>query len=220
MRQWLESLGLGQYANAFEGNDVDAEVLAELDHELLQQIGVSSVGHRVKIIKAAASFASQQIEPELRDAAPSASQATSSPEPSREAERRQLTVMFCDLVDSVALGERMELEDYRELLARFRAATTQAVESFNGFIARHQGDGLLVYFGYPHAHEDDAGRAVRAALGVVRAVGELASDGVGPQVRVGIATGAAIVGDVLATDASAQPELAAFGATPNLAARL
>ena len=174
----------------------------------------------MRILKAAAKLAPQQIGSELHDAAPSASQATSSPEPSREAERRQLTVMFCDLVDSVALGERMELEDYRELLARFRTATTQAVESFDGFIARHQGDGLLVYFGYPHAHEDDAGRAVRAALGVVRAVGELASDAVGLQVRVGIATGAAIVGDVLATDASAQPELAAFGATPNLAARL
>jgi class 3 adenylate cyclase len=163
----------------------------------LQQIGVSSVGHRVKIIKAAANLAPQQIESELRDVAPSGSQAPSSPEPSREAERRQLTVMFCDLVDSVALGERMELEDYRELLARFRTATTQTVESFNGFIARHQGDGLLVYFGYPYAHEDDAGRAVRAALDIVRAVGDLASDAVGPQVRIGIATGAAIVGSLL-----------------------
>ncbi|MFT5392058.1 MAG: class 3 adenylate cyclase/tetratricopeptide (TPR) repeat protein [Gammaproteobacteria bacterium] len=220
MQQWLESLGLAQYTDAFERNDVDAEVLAELDHELLQQIGVSSVGHRVKIIKAAASFVPQEIDSELRNAAPSASEATSSPEPPREAERRQLTVMFCDLVDSVAIGERMELEDYRELLARFRTATTQAVASFNGFIARHQGDGLLVYFGYPRAQEDDAGRAVRAALDVVRAVGELASDLVVAQVRIGIATGAAIVGDVLATDASAQPELAAFGATPNLAARL
>ena len=144
MRQWLKSLGLGQYANAFEQNDVDAEVLAELNHELLQRIGVSSVGHRVKIIKAVASFLPQEIDSELRDAALSASQATSSPEPSREAERRQLTVMFCDLVDSVALGERMELDDYRELLARFRTATTQVGESFNGFIARHPGDGLLV----------------------------------------------------------------------------
>jgi class 3 adenylate cyclase len=133
---------------------------------------------------------------------------------------RQLTVVFCDLVDSVALGESMELEDYRELLSRFRTATTQAVERFGGFIARHQGDGLLVYFGYPQAHENDAEHAMRAALAVLCEVAGLAGDDGGPQVRVGIATGAAIVGDALATNASQEPELTAFGATPNLAARL
>jgi class 3 adenylate cyclase/tetratricopeptide (TPR) repeat protein len=236
MRLWLESLGLGQYADAFEGNDVDAEVLAELDHDLLQQIGVSSLGHRVKIIKAAAHFESQAVDSELRNdrpsaipsATPSADQAISSPAqsqsqspaPVRDAERRQLTVMFCDLVGSVELGEQLDIEDYRELLARFRTATTQAVERFNGFIARHQGDGLLAYFGYPHAHENDAERALRAALDVLRAVEELARDDGASQVRIGIATGTAIVGDVLSTHASHQPELAAFGSTPNLAARL
>ena len=134
--------------------------------------------------------------------------------------RRRLTVMFCDLVDSVALGESMELEDYRRLLSTFRSATVQAVERFDGFIARHQGDGLLVYFGYPQAHEDDAERAVLAGLDVIRAVESMPADDEGARVRVGVATGPAIVGDVLSTGASEQSELAALGSTPNLAARL
>lgn len=219
IRQWLDSLGLGQYGDAFEENAIEPQHLPDLDHELLKAIGVEAVGHRMTLLKAAA-----QIQGELDSTRSSTSGATtpsSQPTVTAEAERRQLTVMFCDLVGSVELGERMDVEDYRDLLTRFRTAVVGAVERYDGFVARHQGDGLLVYFGYPQAHENDAERSVRAALKLVGAVVALEHPyDAETKVRVGIATGPAVVGDVLATGASERSELAALGATPNLAARL
>jgi predicted ATPase/class 3 adenylate cyclase len=138
-----------------------------------------------------------------------------------EAERRQLTVMFCDLVGSVELGERLDVEEYRDLLGRFRRVVVAAVEHFDGFVASHQGDGLLVYFGYPQAREDDAERAVRAGLDVVQSiVGLEHPHDADVKVRIGIATGLAVVGDLLSTGTTGHTELAALGPTPNLAARL
>ena len=129
--------------------------------------------------------------------------------------------MFCDLVGSVELAEQLDVEDYRDLLARFRKVLVAAVEHHHGFVARHQGDGMLAYFGYPQAHEDDAERALRAGLAVVDAVEGLEHPhDAKPKVRIGIATGPAVVGDVLSTGASERSELAALGSTPNLAARL
>ena len=213
--QWLEQLGLGEYAEAFNENAVDWKTLPGLDHELLKEVGVKAVGHRVAILKAIESL---NVEPET---AHDAASVASPPTPAAEAERRQLTVMFCDLVGSVELGERLDVEDYRDLLARFRNAVVSAVGRYDGFVARHQGDGVLVYFGYPQAHENDAEQAVRAGLEVVRVVAELEHPfEVESKIRVGIATGPAIVGDVLSTGASDRSELAALGATPNLAARL
>ncbi|MDH3691328.1 MAG: AAA family ATPase, partial [Gammaproteobacteria bacterium] len=217
--QWLESLRLGQYAQAFEENDIDSALLSDLTDDHLETIGITSVGHRMRILKAIKTLDGDT------DAAMVEAHETAAPLPSvtatSEAERRQLTVMFCDLVGSVELGERMDVEDYRDLLGRFRKVVVTAVEGHGGFVARHQGDGLLVYFGYPQAYETDAERAVAAGLGVVQAVLGLEHPyDVEPAVRVGIATGPAVVGDVLATGSSRESEFAALGPTPNLAARV
>ncbi|MEE8594129.1 MAG: AAA family ATPase, partial [Candidatus Bipolaricaulota bacterium] len=211
--QWLEQHGLGRYAELFTENEVDVSVLPRLSENDLKELGLP-LGARRKL---------QAVIEQLAQSAPEAVSASlESPTlPTGEAERRQITVMFCDLVGSVELGERMDVEDYRDLLGWFRKAIVGAVERHDGFVARHQGDGLLVYFGYPQAHENDAERAVRSGLEVVRAVEKLAPPYEAElKVRVGIATGPAVVGDVLATGASQRSELAALGPTPNLAARL
>src|SRR6201987_2495655 len=134
-----------------------------------------------------------------------------------DAERRQLTVMFCDVVGSTALSTRYDPEDLRELIGGYRRAVAETVDRFDGFVAKYMGDGVLIYFGYPQAHEDDAERAVRAALELVAAVGALEAHA--PlQTRVGIATGLVVVGDLIGSGAS--QEQAIVGETPNLAARL
>src|SRR6516225_6652345 len=153
---WLRKLGLGQYESAFHANDVDAEVLRKLTTEDLIAIGVTSVGHRRRLLDAIAALGSK---------------APASPEaPVRaEAERRQLTVMFCDLVGSTPLSTRLDPEDLREVIAAYHHAVAEVVGSFDGFVAKYMGDGVLIYFGYPRAHEDDAERAIRAGLGVTDA---------------------------------------------------
>jgi class 3 adenylate cyclase len=135
-----------------------------------------------------------------------------------DAERRQLTVMFSDLVGSTELSSRLDPEDLREVIAAYHGAVAEVVRSFDGFVAKYMGDGVLVYFGYPRAHEDDAERAVRAGLGLIEAVGRLDVKSVKLQARVGIATGLVVVGDLIG-EGSAQ-EQSVVGETPNLAARL
>src|SRR5262249_26032790 len=152
---------------------------------------------------------------------PSANVATapSAPNVSTEdrAERRQVTVMFSDLVGSTALSARMDPEDLREVISAYQKCVAETVQRFGGFVAKYMGDGVLVYFGYPQAHEDDAERAVRAGLELVAAVGQLKTHA--PlQTRVGIATGLVVVGDLIGSGAS--QEQAIVGETPNLAARL
>ncbi len=222
--QWLVQLGLHEYVVAFEENAIDLDVLDALTDADLRELGVAAMGHRKRILKAAAAPSTVPVVPVPDDPTPerqSESATTGGSLPVSGPERRHLTVMFCDLVGSVALGEQLELEDYRDLLTQFRDTVVGAIEKSQGFIARHQGDGILAYFGYPRASENDPERAVQAGLEIVRAVGQLQQfENVVPTVRVGIATGDAVVGDVLATGASSHSEFAAFGTTPNLAARL
>ena len=209
---WLRGLGLGRYEAAFRENEIDETVLPSLTHETLKELGVTAVGHRLKLLDAIAA---------LRAKAPSADVATASSAPSvspeDRAERRQVTVMFSDLVGSTALSARMDPEDLREVISAYQKCVAETVRRFGGFVAKYMGDGVLIYFGYPQAHEDDAARAVRAGLELVGAVSALTTHA--PlQTRVGIATGLVVVGDLIGSGAS--QEQAIVGETPNLAARL
>jgi class 3 adenylate cyclase/tetratricopeptide (TPR) repeat protein len=204
--QWLKQLGLGQYADVFAEQQIDREVLPELTEEDFEKLGIP-LGPRKKLLKAIAALQ------------PSSSASRSIPLEGSVAERRQLTVMFCDLVGSTALAEGMDLEEYREVLAAYQTESAKAINRYNGYIARYMGDGLLVYFGYPQAHEDDAERAIRSGLDVVDAIGNLkAGRTIGLQARIGIATGQVVAGDIIGEGAS--EERAVLGNTPNLAARL
>ena len=205
---WLESLGLGRYAQAFRENDIDADVLPRLTAEDLAGLGVASIGHRRKLLDAVADLRAR----ETAAAAPAATRA-------RGAERRQLTVMFADLVGSTALSVRLDPEEMREVLRAYQDAAAGAVARFEGHVAKLMGDGVLAYFGWPRAHEDEAERAVRAGSAVVEIVPRLATP-VGGQLaaRVGIATGLVVVGDLVGEGAA--QEAAVVGETPNLAARL
>jgi class 3 adenylate cyclase/predicted ATPase len=203
---WLRGLGLERYEAAFRDNDVDASVLPQLTADDLINIGVTSVGHRRKLIAAIAALGAEA--PAVTVTAPERA----------DAERRQLTVLFCDLAGSTALSARLDPEDLREVIAAYHRAVAQVVAGFDGFVAKYMGDGVLAYFGYPQAHEDDAERAVRAGLGVVETVGRLEVKSVDLQARVGIATGLVVVGDLIGEGAA--QEQAVVGETPNLAARL
>jgi class 3 adenylate cyclase/predicted ATPase len=214
---WLRGLGLEQYAPAFHDNDVDGEVLPELTADDLISIGVTSVGHRRKLL---AAIAALRAEPK-RDLAQSVASATSPSSSSliSDAERRQLTVMFCDLVGSTALSARLDPEDLREIIGTYHRCCTDLVTAAGGFVAKYMGDGVLAYFGYPQAHEHDPEHAVQAGLALVEAAPKLTTAaGVPLQVRVGIATGLVVVGDLIG-EGSAQ-EQSVVGETPNLAARL
>ena len=208
---WLEKLGLGQYAQRFAENDIDFDLLSDLTDHDLEKIGVTSVGHRRKLLRAIANL--EKSTPAVAVAA--APPAT--PRTADTAERRQVTVMFSDLVGSTALAARMDPEDLRELISAYQKCVAEAVRRFGGFVARYLGDGVLVYFGYPEAHEDDAERAVRAGLELIAAVIALKTPA-SLQTRVGIATGLVVVGDLIGSGEA--QERGIVGGTPNLAARL
>ena len=203
---WLRGLGLERYEAAFRDNEIDLEALPKLTADDLKDLGVVLGSHRRKLLAAIAVLGSETPAPAM------------APPARADAERRQLTVMFCDLVGSTALSSQLDPEDLREIIAAYHSAVTRTVTGFDGFVAKYMGDGVLVYFGYPQAHEDDAERAVRAGLGVIDAVARLDVKPVEPQARVGIATGLVIVGDLIG-EGSAQ-EQSVVGETPNLAARL
>src|SRR6266851_5265745 len=207
---WLRDLKLERYVSAFRDNDIDAEVLLKLTAEDLISIGMTSVGHRRKLLDAIAGLGMTVPNAVVAAPAPGAPAQV-------DAERRQLTVMFCDLVGSTALSTRHDPEDLRELIGGYHRAVSKTVGRFDGFVAKYMGDGVLIYFGYPQAHEDDAERAVRAGLAVIEAVGRLSARE-DLRVRLGIATGLAVVGDLLG--AGAAQERGVVGETPNLAARL
>jgi class 3 adenylate cyclase len=213
---WLRSLGLGKYEAVFRENEIDETVLPNLTAEDLKELGVTALGHRRKLLDAIAALRTDAGVTGPSAAAGATSSAPSAP-PEDRAERRQVTVMFSDLVGSTALSARMDPEDLREVISAYQKCIAETVQRFGGFVAKYMGDGVLVYFGYPQAHEDDAERAVRAGLDLVAAVGGLKTHA--PlQTRVGIATGLVVVGDLIGSGAS--HEQAIVGETPNLAARL
>src|SRR6516162_4666120 len=212
---WLEKLGLGQYTQRFAENDIDIDILGDLTDQDLEKIGVGLLGHRRKLLRAIANLkGGEQITP----AAPVAAAPPATPRAADTAERRQVTVMFSDLVGWTALSARIDPEDLQELIAAYHKCVAEAVRRFGGFVAQYLGDGVLVYFGYPEAHEDDAERAVRAGLELIAAVIALKTPA-SLQTRVGIATGLVVVGDLMTGSGEAH-ERGIVGETPNLAARL
>ena len=204
---WLQNIGLGQYAQRFAENDITFAILPHLTDQDLKELGVTSLGHRRQLLLAIAEISSVQKVPAPP---PSAT-------PHDTAERRQVTVLFSDLVGSTVLSARMDPEDLRELISAYHKCVAETVHRVGGFVAKYLGDGVLVYFGYPEAHEDDAERAVRAGLELVAAVSDLKTRAT-LQTRVGISTGLVVVGDLIGSGAS--QEQAIVGETPNLAARL
>ena len=211
---WLRGLGLSEYEPAFRDNQIDSEVLPKLTGDDLKELGVASVGHRRKLLSAIAELSGTFAEP-----AAVAKAIRLDPPVHAAAERRQLTVMFCDLVGSTAMSARLDPEDMREMIAAYHQCCASLIERGGGFVAKYMGDGVLGYFGYPQAHEHDAERAVRAGLAIVEAAPTLqTAAGVPLHVRVGIATGIVIVGDPLGSGEAQEREV--VGATPNLAARL
>ena len=209
---WLRSLGLEQYEATFRDNAIDDSVLPDLTDQDLEKLGIL-LGHRRKLLRAIANIDA------TAQTASSAVGATVAVDvsPRDTAERRQVTVMFCDLVGSTALSARMDPEDLREVTSAYQKCVAETVGRFGGFVAKYMGDGVLIYFGYPQAHEDDAERAVRTGLELVAAVGALKTHAA-LQTRVGIATGLVVVGDLIGSGAS--QEQAIVGETPNHAARL
>ncbi|HWX25933.1 MAG TPA: adenylate/guanylate cyclase domain-containing protein, partial [Steroidobacteraceae bacterium] len=205
---WLEKLDMSEYAERFAENKIDVSVLRHLTDQDLKDIGVA-LGHRRKILAAIAEFAAATAtEPKFFEP---------EPKPQEIAERRQVTVVFSDLVGSTALSARMDPEDLREVISAYQKCVAEIVQRFGGFVAKYMGDGVLIYFGYPQAHEDDAERAVRAGLELIAAVSALKAS-VSLQTRVGIATGLVVVGDLIGSGEA--QERGIVGETPNLAARL
>ncbi len=205
---WLRGIGLEQYAQTFRDNAIDADVLRDLTDEHLRELGLP-LGARLKLLRAIAALATSEQTPASPEITP--------PAPRTDAERRQVTVMFCDLVGSTALSAHIDPEDLREVISAYQKCVAETVRRFGGFVAKYMGDGVLVYFGYPQAHEDDAERAVRAALELIAAVAALKT-GASLQTRVGIAIGLVVVGDLIGSGEA--QERGIVGETPNLAARL
>ena len=211
--QWLEQLGLGRYAAVFSENDIDFDVLPDLSDADLAALGIS-LGHRRKLLRAIAALGEAAAE----TAAPPTPPARTIAAP----ERRHLTVMFCDLVGSTELSTRLDPEDLRDVMQRFQETCVEVIGRYGGHIGNYIGDGILAYFGYPRAHEDDAQRAVRAGLGMVEAIAALndavPQTGIKLAIRVGINTGLVVVGDI--GTGEGRDEMAVVGETPNVAARL
>ncbi|WP_375783956.1 adenylate/guanylate cyclase domain-containing protein [Bradyrhizobium sp. Pha-3] len=205
LASWLRSLGLERFEPTFRENAIDGDVLRDLKDDHLRELGLP-MGARIKLLKAIVALPKEEavIAPSIAS-------------PGDAAERRQITVMFSDLVGSTALSTRLDPEDLRTLISAYQKCVTETVQRCGGFVAKYMGDGVLIYFGYPQAHEDDAERAVRSALDLVAAVAKLKTD---PrlQTRVGIATGMVVVGDLVGSGEAQERSI--VGETPNLAARL
>ena len=201
IEEWLARFDLSRFAATFRDNGIGLDVVAQLGDDDLRELGLS-VGDRKRVL-----------------AAVSASTAAATQPATAAVERRQLTVMFCDLADSTALSSRLDPEDMRDVIRAYQTACADVIARHDGFVAKFMGDGLLAYFGYPRAHEDEAERAVRAGLEIVASVGSLQTPArEALQVRIGIATGLVVVGDRIGTGAA--EEQAVVGEAPNLAARL
>jgi class 3 adenylate cyclase len=217
---FLQELGLHQYEAAFRDNGIDIRVLPKLTAEDLRDLGVTMVGHRRILLDAIAALREPTASPvragaDALHAAPLRGIPASS---TADAERRPLSVMFCDLIGSTALASRLDPEDLREVIRTYQACVATTIQQFDGFIARYVGDGVRIYFGWPEARETDAERAVGAGLAVAAAVSEAPLGGEPLQVRIGIATGLVIIGEPIGSGDSRQQT--AVAETPNLAARL
>jgi class 3 adenylate cyclase/tetratricopeptide (TPR) repeat protein len=207
--EWLASIGLGEYSQCFAENAIDLSVVPDLTEQDLKDLGVL-LGHRRKMLRSIADMKGSVLPTPLPGP---------KPVPRTDAERRQLTIMFCDLVGSSELAVRLDPEDLRRVIGAYHNCIKEIIARYQGIIARYMGDGVLAYFGYPQAHEDDAEQATRAGLALVEAVAGLQTDiGTELHVRVGIATGTVIVGDLIGEGAA--QEQAVIGETPNLAGRL
>src|SRR5262249_14069047 len=207
--EWLASIGLSEYAQRFVENAIDLSVIRDLTEQDLKDLGVL-LGHRRKILRAIA---------ELDGVAPSPTETAIEPALRDKAQRRHLTLMICDLVGSTALSARLDPEDMRAVIDAYHAACARITRTYDGFLAEFRGDGILAYFGYPLAHEDDAERAVRAGLDIIAAIAQLETRAGDPlAVRIGIASGVVVVGDL--SREGALREHAVVGETPSLAARL
>jgi class 3 adenylate cyclase len=205
---WLEKLGMSEYAQRFAENRIDFSVLPDLTDQHLKDLGIA-LRDRLKLLRAIRELGgTPPISPKL---------SSSEPKSQEHAERRQVTVLFSDLVGSTALSARMDPEDLRVVISAYQKCVAEAVRRFGGFVAKFLGDGVLVYFGYPEAHEDDAERSVRAGLELIAAVAGLKTP-VSLQTRVGIATGLVVIGDLIGSGEA--QERGIVGETPNLAARL
>jgi len=204
---WLRNLGLERYEAAFRDNDVGADLLCQLTADDLKELGVVAVGHRRRLLAAIAGLRADAVEPSV------VGQASQDQPPASAAERRHITVLFCDIVGSTGLSARLDPEELREVLTAYQVAVSREVAGKRGYISRFVGDGVLAYFGWPNADEAHAGSAVRAGLAVLEAVGRLKLS-----VRVGIATGLVVTGDLVGVGAA--QTMTAVGETPNLAARL
>src|SRR5437763_1244564 len=211
VKEWLASLGLSEYADRFAERRIDFSILRDLtDEDLKEELGVVLLGDRRRLLRAIAQLAGVgSATPQLAPGSESS--------PRDDAERRQVTVMCADLVDSTALSTRMDPEDLREVISTYQKCVATTIRRLGGFVARYVGDGCLVYFGYPQANEDDAERAVRAGLELIAAAAGFKTPAP-QQVRVGIATGLVVVGHLIPSDES--EERGIVGETPNLAARL
>ena len=215
---WLRSLGLGKYEAAFRENEIDETVLPSLTHETLKELGVTAVGHRVKLLDAIAALRndeSLQTRSTAAPARPSAATPTAAPVAEAVGERRHVTVLFCDLVGSTSISAGLDAEDWRDLVGAYLDAASAAVTEMGGHVAKKLGDGLMALFGYPLAHENDSERAARAALSVQRALAEVnrKNNGSGKptlNARIGIETGPVVV------DAAGE----IYGDAPNTAARV
>jgi class 3 adenylate cyclase/predicted ATPase len=207
--EWLQGLGLGRYTPAFAENAINWDVLPELTADDLKEIGVAAVGDRRRLLAAITALGGSAV--------PAAPVAAPASDVHAAAERRHLTIMFCDLVGSTALSVRFDPEDLREIVGAYHRCVAETAGGFGGFVAKYMGDGVLVYFGYPQAQEDDAERAVRAGLAVIDAVRAL-NLSQPLAVRLGVASGLVVVGDLIGEGAA--QERGVVGETPNLAARL
>jgi class 3 adenylate cyclase/tetratricopeptide (TPR) repeat protein len=220
IEDWLSQLGLSKYMEAFVQNDVDLRALPHITEADLQELGVS-LGHRKIILAAINGLAQPGLDgpplasSSLQDSAPLPTEVPQEP----TADRRLLSVLFCDLVGSTALSARLDPEDMHELIRRYQDSVAGAITRFGGYVAKYLGDGVLAYFGWPMAYEDHAERSIRAGLEALAAVKAFQSpDGEQLKARIGIASGHVVVGDISGSSANERASIA--GDTPNLAARL
>jgi class 3 adenylate cyclase/tetratricopeptide (TPR) repeat protein len=207
VREWLRRNHLEQYADAFEANDIGLDILPELNEHDLEQLGLS-LGNRRRLLKAVAGRAADAAGPQ-----PPPVQAAA------EAERRQVTVLFCDMVGSTALSSAIDPELLGGVIRRYQDAAAGAIGRFGGFVAKFMGDGVLAYFGFPRAFEDAAERSVRAAINILSEVSSIElPDSSRARARIGIATGLVVVGEIVGSGTAQERTI--VGETPNLAARL